>query len=82
MLLRTWQSSTFGIQDEQIHFCDCSIVIPNVIPAMENSANETLTKSVWRLAFFSRLEERKGLKLFVEAVHRIAMENPTIQDHR
>lgn len=25
-------------------------------------------KPVWRLAFFSRLEERKGLKLFVEAV--------------
>jgi len=25
-------------------------------------------KAVWRLAFFSRLEERKGLKLFVRAV--------------
>ncbi len=25
-------------------------------------------KPIWRLAFFSRLEERKGIKLFVEAV--------------
>ena len=25
-------------------------------------------KQVWRLAFFSRLEERKGIKLFAEAV--------------
>ena len=25
-------------------------------------------KPVWRLAFFSRLEERKGLKVFVSAV--------------
>ena len=25
-------------------------------------------KPVWRLAFFSRLEERKGIKLFVDAV--------------
>ena len=25
-------------------------------------------KKVWRLAFFSRLEERKGIKLFVDAV--------------
>lgn len=29
---------------------------------------EAEEKPVWRLAFFSRLEERKGLKLFVEAV--------------
>ena len=25
-------------------------------------------KPIWRLAFFSRLEERKGIKLFVDAV--------------
>lgn len=63
-------------------YCMCSIVIPNVIPAIEGSSNETLTKPVWRLAFFSRLEERKGLKLFVEAVSRIAAENPSEQDQR
>ena len=28
-------------------------------------------REVWRLAFFSRLEERKGLKLFVNAVSRL-----------
>ena len=28
-------------------------------------------KPVWRLAFFSRLEERKGLKVFVAAVKRL-----------
>lgn len=26
---------------------------------------------IWRLAFFSRLEERKGIKLFVDAVSQI-----------
>lgn len=26
---------------------------------------------VWRIAFFGRLEERKGLKLFVEAVNKL-----------
>ena len=43
--------------------------------AMEHAAQRALRgmqagaeKPVWRLAFFSRLEERKGLKLFVEAV--------------
>ena len=25
-------------------------------------------KPVWRVAFFSRLEERKGIKLFVDAI--------------
>ena len=42
---------------------------------MQRAAQEPLRgmqagaeKPVWRLAFFSRLEERKGLKLFVEAV--------------
>jgi hypothetical protein len=27
-----------------------------------------MERPVWRLAFFSRLEERKGLKVFVSAV--------------
>ncbi|CAL8462880.1 g2414 [Coccomyxa elongata] len=47
-----------------------SLVIPNVLPAPdgETPSQETVEKPVWRLAFFSRLEERKGLKLFVRAV--------------
>ena len=28
-------------------------------------------KPVWRLAFFSRFEERKGLKVFVKAVQQL-----------
>ena len=28
-------------------------------------------RRVWRVAFFSRLEERKGIKLFVDALHRL-----------
>jgi hypothetical protein len=28
-------------------------------------------KPIWRLAFFSRLEERKGIKLFVEAIDQL-----------
>lgn len=54
-----------------------SIVIPNVIPAVEAASHVGESKPVWRLAFFSRLEERKGLKLFVEAVRRIAEKAPT-----
>lgn len=30
-----------------------------------------LTLQVWRIAFFGRLEERKGIKLFVEAVTKL-----------
>ena len=32
-------------------------------------------KPVWRLAFFSRLEERKGIKLFVDAVGSLNVTN-------
>lgn len=32
-------------------------------------------KPVWRLAFFSRLEERKGIKLFVDAVSALNVTN-------
>ena len=56
-----------------------SIVIPNVIPAVEAASHVGETKPVWRLAFFSRLEERKGLKLFVEAVGKIAENAPADQ---
>ena len=28
-------------------------------------------KPIWRLAFFSRLEERKGIKLFVDAINQL-----------
>ena len=28
-------------------------------------------KPVWRLAFFSRLEERKGIKFFVDAINQL-----------
>ena len=30
---------------------------------------------MWRLAFFSRLEERKGIKLFVDAVSSLNVTN-------
>lgn len=49
----------------------CSIVIPNVVPDMEPASHAGSRKPVWRLAFFSRLEERKGVKLFVEAVDKL-----------
>lgn len=28
-------------------------------------------KPIWRLAFFSRLEERKGIKFFVDAINHL-----------
>ncbi len=46
-------------------------VIPNVIPHREHAEDAGEVKPVWRLAFFSRLEQRKGLKLFVDAVSRL-----------
>lgn len=49
----------------------CSIVIPNVIPAVEAASHAGERKPVWRLAFFSRLEERKGIKLFVETIDKL-----------
>ena len=30
---------------------------------------------MWRLAFFSRLEERKGIKFFVEAINQLNVSN-------
>ena len=46
---------------------DNTITIPNVLPEVE--AGQAGEKPVWRIAFFSRLEERKGIKLFVDAVN-------------
>lgn len=43
-------------------------VIPNIIPQASTSAKHRQQRRVWRLAFFGRLEERKGLKLFCGAV--------------
>lgn len=48
-----------------------SSVIPNVVPQAAQSSEARQPRSVWRLAFFGRLEERKGLKLFCEAVEML-----------
>lgn len=32
-------------------------------------------KPIWRLAFFSRLEERKGIKFFVDAISQLDVSN-------
>ena len=59
----------------------CSIVIPNIIPAVEPSESKPgEEKRVWRLAFFSRLEERKGLKMFVDAVNQLTANNRVPSD--
>eukprot|EP00884_Botryococcus_braunii_P014758 jgi/Botrbrau1/23283/Bobra.0102s0026.1 len=47
------------------------LVIPNVIPHSDDTELAGEEKPIWRVAFFSRLEARKGLKLFVEAVSRL-----------
>lgn len=47
-----------------------SITIPNVLPESDNSSAAAI-KPVWRIAFFSRLEERKGIKQFVEAISQL-----------
>lgn len=44
--------------------------IPNVLA--ERVGNTTsLIRPVWRIAFFGRVEERKGIKIFVDAVSRL-----------
>jgi hypothetical protein len=48
-----------------------SQVVPNIVPGAANSAQTRSSKKVWQLAFFGRLEERKGLKLFVGAINRL-----------
>ena len=46
-------------------------VIPNIVPQAATSADNRQVKPVWQLAFFGRLEERKGLKLFCDAVEML-----------
>ncbi|KAK9813475.1 hypothetical protein WJX73_001034 [Symbiochloris irregularis] len=46
---------------------DATLTIPNVLPEMEGGLPSE--KPVWRIAFFSRLEERKGIRMFIEAVN-------------
>ena len=37
------------------------------------------TIQVWRIAFFGRLEERKGIKLFVQAVNLLQKQSAAVQ---
>ncbi len=39
-----------------------------MIADLDQAPKERVEKPVWRVAFFGRLEERKGIKLFVDAV--------------
>ena len=48
-----------------------SSVIPNIVPEAATSSEYRQERSVWRLAFFGRLEERKGIKLFCDAVEML-----------
>ncbi|CAL5227669.1 g10676 [Coccomyxa viridis] len=52
-----------------------TLTIPNVMPAFpeQPSTPHALgnVRRVWRVAFFSRLEERKGIKVFVDALHKL-----------
>lgn len=47
-------------------FCRCDVLIASIM-----CTQAVQEKPVWRLAFFSRLEERKGLKIFVKAVAQL-----------
>ena len=46
-------------------------VISNIVPKAATSADIRQRKQVTQLAFFGRLEERKGLKLFCEAIELV-----------
>lgn len=48
--------------------------VPNMIADLDQAPTERAIKPVWRVAFFGRLEERKGIKLFVDAVERLPAE--------
>lgn len=50
-------------------------VLPNIVPQAVVSSTVRQEKLVWRLAFFGRLEERKGLKLFCEAIEMLPSES-------
>ena len=47
-----------------------ALLSPCFLVQMEGAAKsgEAQKKKVWRIAFFSRLDERKGIKIFVDAV--------------
>jgi glycosyltransferase involved in cell wall biosynthesis len=45
-----------------------------MIADLDQAPTERAIKPVWRVAFFGRLEERKGIKLFVDAVERLPTE--------
>ena len=50
-------------------FCSLHrLPVPNMIADLDQAPKERVDKPVWRVAFFGRLEERKGIKLFVDAV--------------
>jgi hypothetical protein len=50
-------------------FCSAHrLPVPNMIADLDQAPKERVDKPVWRVAFFGRLEERKGIKLFVDAV--------------
>lgn len=49
-------------------FCARRLPVPNMIADLDQAPKERAEKPVWRVAFFGRLEERKGIKLFVDAV--------------
>ena len=50
-------------------FCSAHrLPVPNMIADLDQAPKERVDKPVWRVAFFGRLDERKGIKLFVDAV--------------
>lgn len=55
-----------------------------MIADLDQAPKERVEKPVWRVAFFGRLEERKGIKLFVDAVQvsfaLVWLENTSILD--
>lgn len=53
------------------HLPPASSVIPNIVPQAAHSSEVRQLQAVWRLAFFGRLEERKGLKLFCSAIEML-----------
>jgi glycosyltransferase involved in cell wall biosynthesis len=50
-----------------------AFIIPNVLQSPSGGAprQSFQTKPVWRLAFFGRMDERKGIKVFADAVERL-----------
>lgn len=50
-----------------------------MIPQSDVAEEAGEERPVWRLAFFSRLEQRKGIKLFVDAVSHL---NHSVLDKR